>query len=337
MERGIYYLGAFPPNFGGVTVKNQNLYQALSGQIEIEKIDFNLIKKKNIRETIRLISVIIGRNNRFVIGVSGKQTRKRFTQLLYYINRKAMSHSLIFLMGGNAANDIAFDSEYLKCASGYKMIYAETQGMIKILEDAGLHNVGYYPNGRFTPKNYVEVREKDGRLKCVFFSLIQSQKGADIILETAELLPEVEFSFYGNIDKSYKQAFEEKVNSLDNVNYHGIFKRSSEEVYAELRKYDILLFPTRWKAEGVPGILVEAKIAGITTIVSDHNFNKEIISDGYDGIVMQEYSAQELIKQIQKVQNDRALLSSLKNNSRKSAKNYFIENYINEIIQKLRN
>lgn len=165
---GIYYLGAFPPSYGGVTVKNQNLYQALSGQIEIEKIDFNLIKKKNIREIIRLVRVMIGRNNRFVIGVSGKQTRKRFTQLLYYINRKAMNHSLIFLMGGTAANDIAFDPEYLKCASGYKMIYAETQGMIKTLEDAGLHNAGYYPNGRFKPKHQADVREKDGRLRCVF-------------------------------------------------------------------------------------------------------------------------------------------------------------------------
>lgn len=332
---GIYYLGAFPPSFGGVTVKNQNLYQALSAQIEIEKIDFNLIKKKNIREIIRLVRVIIGRNNRFVIGVSGKQTRKRFTQLLYYINRKAMNHSLIFLMGGTAANDIASDPEYLKCASGYKMIYAETQGMIKTLEDAGLHNAGYYPNGRFKPKHQVEVREKDGRLKCVFFSLIQPEKGADIILEAASLLPEVEFSFYGNIDQRYRQAFEEKVDRLGNVKYHGIFKGSSEEVYAELRKYDVLLFTTKWEIEGVPGILVEGKIAGLAEVVSNKSYNAELVQDNKEGIVLHENSVAGLVEALTSLDQDNQTLLRLKKGSFNSAEHYYIENNIGAVIDEI--
>lgn len=331
----VFYLGAFPPEYGGVTVKNKNLYEALATKIEISKVDFSLVKRKNIKETVRLLVALLGRKNRFVIGVSGKQTRKRFTQLLYYINRKAMNQSLIFLMGGTVANDIVSDPEYLKCASGYKMIYAETQSMIKTLEDAGLHNAGYYPNGRFKPKNQVEVREKDGKLKCVFFSLIQPQKGADIILEAAELLPEVEFSFYGNIDQAYRQAFEEKINRLNNVNYYGIFKGNSEMVYAELRKYDVLLFPTKWEIEGVPGILVEGKIAGLAEIVSNKSYNAELVQDNEEGIVLHENSVAGLVETLMSLGKDDQTLLRLKKGSLNSSEQYFIENNIGAIIDEI--
>lgn len=122
-----------------------------------------------------------------------------------------MNNSLIFLMGGTVANDIVSDPEYLKCAREYKMIYAETQGMIKTLKNAGLENTGYYPNGRFKPKKDVSVKGKEGKLKCVFFSLIQPEKGVDIILKAAEILPKIEFSFYGKIDRTYKMIFDDQI------------------------------------------------------------------------------------------------------------------------------
>ena len=64
----IYYLGTFPPEYGGVTVKNQNLYSALSKKIEIDRVDFSEIKRRNLKETFRLVKVLINRKNMFVIG-----------------------------------------------------------------------------------------------------------------------------------------------------------------------------------------------------------------------------------------------------------------------------
>ncbi len=52
-----WYLGTFPPPFGGVTTKNLNLYTALSENTEIGKIDFSEIKSKDISKLLRLISV----------------------------------------------------------------------------------------------------------------------------------------------------------------------------------------------------------------------------------------------------------------------------------------
>ena len=329
---GIYYLGAFPPEYGGVTIKNKNLFEALENKIEISKVDFNLIKRKNIKEAFRLFIILLGRNNRFVIGIAGRQTRKRFTQLLYYMNRKAMNNSLIFLMGGTAANDIVSDPEYLKCAREYKMIYAETQGMIKTLETAGLRNAGYYPNGRFRSKHQIRERKKNEKLRCVFFSTISIQKGADIVLKTARNLPDIFFAFYGSVDREYQSEFKHIVEELGNVKYYGVFTGDTESVYQELSKYDVLLLPTKWKAEGIPGILVEAKIAGLAEVVSNQNYNAEIVRDKEDGIVLQNNDARDLETILKVLEKDKNFLQYLKQGSMLSAERFYLENYIESIL-----
>lgn len=107
----VVYMGAFPPGYGGVTIKNQNLYIALEKEMPIKKVDFNKVKRKNVKESIRLVFHLLNPGDRFVVGVSGKTTRKRFTQVLYYLNRKAMKKSIIMIMGGTASHDMSADSE----------------------------------------------------------------------------------------------------------------------------------------------------------------------------------------------------------------------------------
>lgn len=324
----VVYMGAFPPGYGGVTIKNQNLYIALEKEMPIKKVDFNKVKRKNVKETIRLVFHLLNPGDRFVVGVSGKITRKRFTQVLYYLNRKAMKKSIIMIMGGTASHDMSVDSEYKKCAKGYKKIYVETQSMKSEMEEAGFENVDIYPNGRFRPQKAVELKTADKKLRCVFFSQVQPEKGVDFVLKAAEALPNVDFIFYGKIVDGFKEDFLNNVESLPNVSYCGVFKGTSEEVYAELSQYDVLLLPTRWEAEGVPGILVEGKIAGLAEIVTDHNYNAEIVENGQDGIVLKNNTVEELTEAILYVQENPDVLRKMKLNSRKSAEKYYIENSI---------
>lgn len=44
--------------------------------------------------------------------------------------------------------------------------------------------------------------------------------------------------------------------------------------------YDLHLFPSRWRNEGVSGVLVEIKMAAVPSIVSDICYNAELIRDG---------------------------------------------------------
>lgn len=331
----IYYLGTFPPPFGGVTTKNSNLYFALSKKNKIGKIDFSKIKCKNIVELFRFIAVLFNPKNYFVIGIAGKKTRKRFCKLLYYMNRKAMSRSLIFLMGGSVSHDIATDTEYQNYISTYKAVYVETQGMKSELENVGLKNILIYPNCRFKPQNIKKEYKRPGNLRCVFFSRVTPDKGIDIILDAAKKLFNVDFHLYGEIDSNYSDTFSNILSNLTNVTYHGVFKGKEAEVYEKLSKYDVMLLPTKWKNEGVPGVLVESKIAGVPSIVSDICYNAEIVENGVSGIVLKENTVCNLVGAIEILDNNRAELYRLKVGAKQSAETYYIENYIDDILKKL--
>ena len=332
---GVYYIGIFPPKYGGVTIKNENLYNAMNGLIEIEKIDLNRVKRGNLKETVRFVQAIFNRKNSFVVGVAGQ--RRRFTQLLYMVNKSGLSNSIIFIMGGQAAREIVNDSQYLKYMSYYKKIYVETGGMQEELNHAGLINVDIYPNCRVRSDKKRTILRGNATKKCVFFSLIDTSKGADIVLDAAKILQNTEFHFYGQISNEYENCFLSEIESLPNVRYHGVFKGTPDEVYNELAKYDLLLLPTRWKAEGVPGILVEAKIACLPAVVSDINYNKDIVKNGFDGIVLEQNNTEHVIKAITYLVKNEKILAEMKENCTKSANMYYIDNYVEKILSSIKN
>lgn len=333
----LVYIGAFPPGWGGVTIKNRDLYEALVAEgVQIEKIDLHRItRQKKIGEFCKLIKAILRRDNRYVIGISTAM-RKRFTHVLYLLNRNAMRKSIMVVMGGTAAHDLAGDPRFMRWASEYKKIYVETESMIKDLEKCGMDNIALYPNCRHKSATQYVRKKTTGTLRCVFFTYIQPQKGVDIILDAAEMMKNVEFVFFGNIDPTYTEIFNHRVERLHNCIYKGIFKGTNEEVYSELRQYDVLLFPTNWETEGVPGILVEAKVAGLPCIVSNKSYNSELVQDGIEGIVLDKNDTDHLIQAIRKLDEDREMLRLLCNGSYKSASRFYIESYINSICEELR-
>lgn len=514
----LYYIGGFPPPYGGVTIKNQNLFIALKEKIDIKRIDFNEIKRKNIKQTLNLFFSLLNRRNQFVVGVAGKKTRKNLCKLMYFVNRKAMEKSIIFLMGGTAANDIINDEEYQKYVTHFKCIYAETHGMVELLRIAGLKNAEYYPNCRFKTEKKLSVKEdsspkirygfisliskdnwvntildfasrnpslsfsfygpiekeykyeflstikklnntsyygvfsgnseelyeelsrfeilflktdinieetsrdlvksKQTDLLCffrnnghylnnnrqgqegaiirsktseeflklleeiennyskdlgikdviqkkeyqssetsllakkieqenglilnktyvmqtVFFSRVCLDKGIDIVLKTAQLMPDVAFHIYGPIDEDSLDLFYDTICKLDNVFYHGIFSDKNELLYKELSKYEVVLLPTRWASEGVPGILVEAKIVGIPAIVSNICFNSEIIHDEVDGIVLKDNNEICLSEKIRNLIKNKQLYRTIKNGSKGDAESYYVEAYIDSIINQI--
>lgn len=330
----IRYIGNFPPPYGGVTVKNRLLYDELSKSFRIKHFAKPTVISGKIYQALNMLLALLP-GQTLLIGISSKGGKSGlFTKLLYQYNRRSMRRSLYFMMGGTEARRIAENAEELKRYGQYKQIYVETGSMAACLKEAGLRNVSMYPNGRKRPKP-VEVSWRKGKLKCVFFSLIQPEKGVDLILQAAGNLPEVDFTFYGQIDRTYQAVFEAEVGKLENVKYKDVFTGNSEEVYAELRQYDVLLFPTKWTTEGVPGVLVEAKIAGVPAVVSDICFNAELVADGLEGIVLEENDKDHLMHAIKKLDADRELLHRLKLGSRDSAEKYYIENYVDGILKQL--
>lgn len=330
----IYYIGSFPPEYGGVTIKNKNLYEALEEKIPLRRVDLNLVKRGDLREIARFLWAMRP-GNRYILGVAGQKNRRAFTRLVYRFKRRAMGRSVMLVMGGIVSDMVEAGPDYLKMASGYRRIYVELPAMARALEAAGLKNVSIYPNGRPKPEVLPTPEQREGPLHCVFFSRIQPEKGVDRILEAAQKLPEMKFSFYGEFEPSYEERFRADIAHLPNCEYCGVFRGGPDAVYRELSQYDLLLLPTRWKAEGLPGILIEAKIAGIPSLVTDLNSLGEIVTDGVDGIVLPEDTDRGLICALGALDSDRDELQRMKQESRASARRYYIESYIPGILRDL--
>ncbi len=330
----IYYIGSFPPVYGGVTIKNKNLYEALPEHLNVRKIDMNCIKCGDGKEMLRFAwAMLTGRQ--YIIGLAGQKNRRQFTKFMYRFKRRAMRRSVMLVMGGVVDDVVQAGPGFAKMFSAYRKTYVELPGMQRKLQEAGVRNCGIYPNGRPRPQEIPATRSVCEKLECVFFSIIQPEKGTDLILQAAQLLPQMQFHFYGEIRRDYEQQFRAAVEATGNVSFHGVFTGDADAVYRELAKYDVLLLPTRWKAEGLPGILVEAKIAGLPAVVSDHNFNREIVRHGHDGIVIPNVTAEKLATVLQDLDEDRETLLRMKKASRASAEGYYMDVCAADVIREL--
>lgn len=328
----ITYIGRFTPPTGGVTAKNKAIYEELREKIDIQKIDLTSAKKGKVSVVLKCFNALFFEKNPLIIGTAA-QMRRSFTHVLYLFNRKTMNRSVLMVMGGQFGKKVAKDKKYQNWLKGYKQLYVETDGMIKDLNAVGIQNVSLFPNCRKRPT--CELSAQTGKPSCVFFSLIQPQKGVDNALDAAMKLPDIQFHFYGGIDSDYKDHFLKRIAEIPNAVYHGVFSGSSDEVYSELNKYDILLFPTKWAIEGVPGILVEAKIAGLVPVVSDMSYNAELVHDKTDGIVLDENSPEKLAGAVRELIESPATLNSMRIESKKSAERFYFDNNIQKVMDTL--
>lgn len=330
----IYYIGSFPPSYGGVTIKNKNLYEALQDRLDIHRIDMNHIKRGDLKEILRFgWAMLTGKQ--YIIGLAGQKNRRQFTKLMYRFKRKAMQRSVLLVMSGIVEDVIQAGPEFMVMYSTYRRVYLELPGMARKLSVAGVTNAAVYPNGRPRPQMLGPISTGNGTLRCVFFSQIEPDKGVDRILEVAKLLPNIQFDFYGRIVPIYESEFRTAISNKNNVRYHGVFSGDSEAVYKELNQYDVLLLPTRCKTEGLPGILIEAKIAGIPAIVTAINHNREIVGDGVDGIILNEDTSECLAAVLQMLDSDRMLLLCMKQAARDAAEDYYIDVCAKEILDDL--
>lgn len=318
----IRYVGSFPPPYGGVTIKNELLYRCLGKRFDIVKPNNN----SSLSSLMWFIGSIFSKQ-KMIVGVSSVNNKSLLiTKALYYFNRKRMKQSLYFMMGGLESSRIAKNKKEIQMYSQYKAIFVETIAMKTELENIGMTNIRYYPNCR--QHNEMDCRYTHDGFKCVFFSFVSPEKGVCEILNVAKCMPYISFDFYGEIEPTFKESFMSIIKSIPNAKYCGIFKaEDSRSIYQKLSEYDVLLLPSHWKNEGVPGVLIESKLAGVPAIVTNTANKSSIVHHFVDGIVIDD-SENALKAAIEKLAEDNLFLNNLSNGAKDSSKTFIIDNYL---------
>ena len=333
MEK-VTFLCELPPPFGGVTIKNQLILDTVvSNNDAIQIVDFYEIKRNPIKATVvfgKMVSAFV-RNDSIVYGFGSHLRLKKALTIQKLIGRKrSLSKTVNLIMGGRFQEYAKADSKLKRLLSSIKLNYVETKGMQEAFADLGLQNTKVFPNARLADRSRAPVTH-DGKLRCVFFSKICEEKGVDYILSELKDFEGISLDFYGNIEREIKDKFLNFIDTHGVASYRGVFDAANNDVYAELSKYDVLLLPTKWKGEGVPGIVVESKMAGITAIVSKTNYNSEIVHDGVEGIVLEDLGKGSLHNAVEHLTVDRDKLMALKEGAYQSRMRYAMESYIEEL------
>jgi glycosyltransferase involved in cell wall biosynthesis len=338
-ENSIYYIGSFPEPYGGATIKNQILFNALSKNLTVYR--FNTSLNKNESQIIMFLKLLLflfrNRKKTGVICIASLSLFK-LSNLLFKINKNIMNNSVVFVIGGIMPKMLVDQKQKIEIYKEYKKLYVETNKMKEDLNKLGLENVDVLPNCRIRPSDRITTKPSEIGLKCIFLSRITQEKGINTILNVFNAIKHqygITIDFYGPIDPRIKEDFEESIKKNTIISYKGIFDSVNQNVYKLLSNYDVLLFPTQHKGEGFPGILTEAKIAGIPVIASDLNYNSEIINHGIDGIILKNNTENELKKSLMFLNNDREHMGKLRKGSFLSADKYFIDDYVQLITKEL--
>lgn len=347
MCRTITMIGHFGGNQNftdGQTVKTLNLYSELKKTTgwEIIKVDTYY----NHRNTVKLLWDTfrgITKSKDIVILLSGNGMKVYFP-LLYCaakIFHKKIYHDVI---GGNLSYYIRKYPRYKKYLNSFKVNWVETKLLKQELEKCGIVNVDILPN--FRRFNAVDRESLTNNYsepyKFCTFSRVIKEKGIEDAIKAIEkvntdagkLLSHLDI--YGPIDASYKDHFQNILNkSSTAISYKG--EVSSEEAIDTLKNYYSILFPTYWDGEGCPGTILEGFIAGVPVIATDWHCNKEMIKNGYNGLVYPSEEAKTLEEAILWIIAKSNNIIDLKRNCLKSAYYYRPDAHIKKVIQTIEN
>ena len=155
---------------------------------------------------------------------------------------------------------------------------------------------------------------------------VNKMKGYDVIFNSLNFIrdhcPNSSITFYGGIAPEDKDDFLNKVETNnDIVSYRGLL--APEKIPETLKRYDVMLLPTKYYTEGFPGSILDAYISGIPVIVTEWKHSHEFVSDGNTGVIVPfENNQEDFNNSILILYKDRNKLNYMKKAAYKEAEKY---------------
>ena len=333
----LLFIGAInqgnPPK-GGEEYKNQILITKINIAFNDVKIidTFQWIKRPKVWTSL-LLNILIKRVDIILISASSVSTY-RLLNLMHMIRPSLLRKTTYLVIGGYFPEGIRskrFDWRFYK---NLKNVVVQGDLLRKtVLANSGLTNVKVLPNFKTFPNLSLLSNEKfNNNCRFVFVGRISKGKGVSEILDAAKILNktniEFEVDFYGPVEEEFE--FDSSKTS-----YCGFldFQNDPEQAYTKLASYDCMLFPTYWKGEGFPGVIIDAFISGLPVIGTDWNMNTEIIKDGINGFIILPKDAVSLANKMIWVMENRDSLKDISTRNQEKANDYHIDRIWPQLLE----
>lgn len=288
---------------------------------------------KNIFKVIRNTINLIKNCDNIIIMVT-ENGLKTLVPVLIKFNRKYKRKLHYVVIGG-------WLESFLKSKGGIKnklkkfdCIYVETTTMKKQLTNMGFSNVLIMPNCKdlnIIDKKEIEKKKIIEPVKLCTFSRVMKEKGIEdainAVIDINNKYNKIgcSLNIYGEIDVNQTEWFNNLKKSFPKfIKYCGVAKY--DKSVNILKKYDVLLFPTHFYTEGIPGTIIDAYAAGIPVISSKWESFNDVVDDNKTGLGYNFNSFDDFKNKIDKIVNNPNLIKELSNNCIEKANDFKIEN-----------
>ncbi len=316
----------------GVNVKNRHILKYLE---TIEDTEVNVVDTDNWKTRVIQLFFIILKNtfssDKIVLSINTKSAY-HIIKFLNYIN---MEKKLIyFAVGGTLHDQIANNELKLKNFENIYKIYVQTESMEIGMKKLGLNNVSELPNSKYFEDIEITFNYNiQVPIESFYLGRIHPDKGIDMIFEALDKINKktikYKVDFYGPIQDNYKNEFLMKVKNSNYAKYNGIINLiESRENYEKLSEYDLFLFPSYWKGEGFPGVVLDSFISGVPVLASDWNHNTQVIENGVNGIIFESKNVKDFIDKLNFVLEDPNILLNMSRHAYNESKKYKSENVL---------
>ena len=277
----------------GQTVKTRSVFEALK-KCDIAKIrstDTYYLKRNPVRFFAQFLKALLF--DKKIVVLLSQNGRKYIFPVLFFFSKFFNKHIYHYTIGGWFANNAVKNKKILKYIASFEANWVESPKMVKTLNSANVNNVKFVPN--FKNLNVTDkLSEDDERNKAPFrfctFSRVVREKGIEDAIEAIQRLngncgkTVATLDIYGPVDETYKSHFEHIMTTLDDsIHYKGVVEaKKSVEV---LENYYMLLFPTFWTGEGMPGTVIDALASGLPIIARNWEFCEDMLTDSHTALI----------------------------------------------------
>lgn len=276
----------------GQTVKTISTYNALkdAGIAQVDKIDTYYIRKNPFRFVYSLLRGML-RDRKFILLLSINGRRILFP-VFYYASKLCGKEIYHYAIGGRLADEASQNARMKKYISSFSGNWVESHYIVQKLNNIGVMNAVYVPN--FKRLKIMATDELPTTFtkpyKLCTFSRVMPEKGIEDAVQSIQTVNQnfgreiVTLDIYGPIAAGYENDFKRCIEeSQGTCRYCGVVP--ANQSVETLKDYFLLLFPTRWFREGMPGTIIDALSAGVPVIARDWKYCREMITDQKTGFI----------------------------------------------------
>ena len=313
--------------FDGERIKCTLIYESLKKFVDLSVINLSVHK---IFNTLRIfLKSLFGKKKYDYIVISKDAHGANIIQKILKLSGYPFNKVIYFEIGPFLYDRILNSSIKKETFIKDRLIVVETPSMKEELESLGFERISVFPN--FKPiidVPFIEMKYPKESLDLVFLSRIEESKGIYDLIDCLTELNKEKIRF--NLDvygRPQSDAEEKHIRELEQkysfVQYFGMMEVGSFESYRTLSRYDLHVFPTKYR-EGFPGSIIDFFIAGVPTLSSSFARAHEILSNN-DSIIYEQGNNNDLKLKLLDVYNNQSQLTKLRKNSYSLREKYSVE------------